>query len=481
MGIRMSIFSILKVLLKVSILVPVAVGLGYLLGGYSSFKVNKIVEVMGFILIILGLITILEKYKFGLVNLLSGIMVLIIGLNFLSPTVYGLSTDEKLEDFEYLFSFMSENFPLISANERAFGVNWLDNKESFRKAIENNTTGETTTISNSMFTLEISNITRQLFNSLTHPVRRGFFSSNQVLTNPQYDNNFELWNNVIKDENVLRWYGIELEEGQEPPSPFDRIGMSFIGEDNWLRTLRTFGTDIIVPGEIAYLRIFSMSDLRVEADGKLIREFLEEVKDFDKLIIDVRDNSSGIDDYWKQNLIAPLIKEEVSVENYFFIRGEYTKKFYKSRGIELFPVSDLDERLLPKFPEGIQEEFQYYGIHTVRVQPVDPIDFKGNIYLLTNRGVRGSAERFTNFVKDAGLASLVGSVTAGNAPIFEPIILSLPNSGMLIRYRGDMAINGDGNITSHVGTIPHITIHDTTIRMPAYEADELVSYILRNR
>lgn len=478
---RRKLISSLSILSKVIIVVPVSLAFAFFIEKHLIFSLSKIVEALGIIILLLGLATILEKYKFGLINLLSGAIVLVIGLNFLTPVVYGLSTEEKLEDFDYLYTVISENYPLLSANERVFGFNWLEKEQLYRRNIEHNTKDESGVISNSMYAAEMGKITRELYNNLTHPITRNFFWGHQVLTNPQYSNNFELWNEVLKDENVLSWYDFQLAEGQEPPTPYAGIGIDFVHADNYRRNIRSFRTGIVVPGEVAYLRVFGMSDLRVEADGKLIREFLEEIKDYNQLLIDVRDNGGGIDEYWMQNLVAPLIKEELSVDNYFFVRGEYSKRFYDSRGIELFPVTELDSELLASFPEGIEEGFQYYGIHTVSIESKNPVDFKGDIYLLTNRGSHGSTERFANFVRGANLATIVGDFTACNAPIFEPILFSLPNSGMVIRYRGELVINSDGNISSHVGIVPDVRIFNSTVKAPAYQVDEVVNYILQNR
>lgn len=481
MSFKMKLATSLSILIRVIAVVPITIWLAYFLNRLVIFDFMTIIEVLGIGLILLGLATILEKYRFGLVNLASGVLVLLIGFNFLAPVVQGLSTQERLEDFDFLHKIISENFPFLTANERAFGVNWLDREDVFRSNIENNTRKGSPIIANSMFASEISRITQELFNSLTGPITRNFFWGHTVLTNPQYNNNFTLWSEVLNDENVLKWYDFELAEDQAPPNPFENIGRETILPDSFMRNIRMFRRGTIIPGEVAYLRIFSMNELRSEEDGRLIRDFLKEIKDYDKLLIDIRDNPGGTDRYWMENIIAPLIKEEVSVDTYFFVRGDYTSKFFRSRDIPLNPISDLNPGVLGSFPEGLKKDFQYYGIHTVRIEPKDPIGFRGDIYLLTNRASRGAAERFANFVRGSNFATLVGDYTGFNAPIFEPILFSLPNSGMVIRYRGELAINADGNISSHVGIAPDYRIKNSGIKFPAIQADEVISFILNNR
>lgn len=54
----------------------------------------------------------------------------------------------------------------------------------------------------------------------------------------------------------------------------------------------------------------------MEEDGKKIRNFFEEIKNYDKLIIDIRGNSGGANAYWIKNIVMPLANEELYVENY---------------------------------------------------------------------------------------------------------------------------------------------------------------------
>ncbi len=58
---------------------------------------------------------------------------------------------------------------------------------------------------------------------------------------------------------------------------------------------------------------------RIEEDGKMIREFYEEIKDYEKLIIDIRNNGGGNDYYWQKNVIEPLASETISIDNYILL------------------------------------------------------------------------------------------------------------------------------------------------------------------
>lgn len=47
-----------------------------------------------------------------------------------------MGVDERLEDFEYLYNFVKENYPYLSVKERMHGYNWLDLKNVFEEQIK---------------------------------------------------------------------------------------------------------------------------------------------------------------------------------------------------------------------------------------------------------------------------------------------------------------------------------------------------------
>lgn len=71
-------------------------------------------------------------------------------------------------------------------------------------------------------------------------------------------------------------------------------------------------------GKIVSISIPSMiSYFTIDKDEKLIREYLQKVKDYQALVIDIRGNSCGTDVYWSMFLPSLIIKEDISIANYF--------------------------------------------------------------------------------------------------------------------------------------------------------------------
>ena len=395
-----------------------------------------------------------------LLLILIGLLVSSVGCNqpkkSLSSFDTPLTMEEKLEDFEYAYNLIKENYPFLEVNKRLHGVDWLANKEEYVERIKNTRTDDE-------FMMELSNIMRELNNGHTHVVEKEHFkwyhkaySQDRILfENP--------WSKVFNEEKVLARYNYSKQEDDE------EIG--YFGNTN-----PAFETDIIVPNKVAYLKIHIMDGGRVEEDGKEIRKFYEEIKDYEKLIIDIRGNSGGSDHYWQANVILPLAKEPISVSNYLLVRGDYGNPFYRSRGIKLKPISHLDQDILKKMPEEVERNFQRYWKVTKTIKPKDPIDFRGKIYLLVDYRVYSSSESFAAFCKDSGFATLVGETTGGDGIGIDPLFFSLPNSGIVIRFSSMMALNGDFTINEEVKTTPNVKV--SAVPSKDYRYDKAIQYVL---
>jgi hypothetical protein len=85
--------------------------------------------------------TLIALSSFAIVIVLSLSYLLIppprfeIPINPVDPRDMGV--DERLEDFEYLYNFVQENYPYLPLKERTHGYNWLDLREVFEERIRN--------------------------------------------------------------------------------------------------------------------------------------------------------------------------------------------------------------------------------------------------------------------------------------------------------------------------------------------------------
>jgi len=231
--------------------------------------------------------------------------------------------------------------------------------------------------------------------------------------------------------------------------------------------------DILEADRIAYLRIRSFRREYEQVDEPVIRDFLTSVRHYPNLIIDIRGNSGGTVSYWQKLLVAPLIHRTVAADVFLTIRsGQYVQDFLKARiglGYHFLKVNrgslagSLDlpcEMLTERFIEPIK-------LPTI-VRPRQPEGFFGRIFLLVDDLVYSSAEAFALFARQTDWATLVGTRTGGDGVGIDPVVFSLPHSGLLVRMAQSLGLNPDGSVNNESGTQPHYYVE--------LAADEYATY-----
>lgn len=362
------------------------------------------------------------------------------------PITYGivdtnLSTEEKLEDFEYMYTLLEENYPFFEVNKRLHNIDWLRNKNKYKKMIKN-------TKNDAEFFVAIDHILNDLNNPHTHVF-------NGEVYKRYYKHFYPYEHEVLNYEKSMERYGFDGNVDNIELNPDSNF---LISDDEVLIT------NILKEDEIAYMKIKSMSAYHIKEDYGKVKDFLEQVEDYDKLIIDIRGNTGGFDDYWK-NIVGFLIDEPLKMEYYSFFRGDYRDKYEMYKVATGKPIDSLDEKVWNKIPNEVKKEierdFDYYDTNFVIVEPWNVVDFKGKVYLLVDKYVFSSAEKFASFAKDTGFANLVGETTGGDRVFAEIPFAYLPNSGLIIRFSAELGINKDGTINMETRTIPDIEIDPT--------------------
>ena len=141
-------------------------------------------------------------------------------------------------------------------------------------------------------------------------------------------------------------------------------------------------------------------------------------------------------------------------------------------------TSEMDKEILDNLSADIKDEYTYYKSYDISIDPLEDIDFKGDIYLLIDEDLSAQAENFASFSKDTGFAILVGQPTSGNR-IFEDIpLLELPNTKFVISYSRELGINKDGSIKRLTKTKPDIEI-DSKID-EAFDNDKAVEAVIKD-
>ncbi|MCL1820658.1 MAG: S41 family peptidase [Oscillospiraceae bacterium] len=188
------------------------------------------------------------------------------------------------------------------------------------------------------------------------------------------------------------------------------------------------------------------------------KAFLEQNKNAENIIIDIRGNGGGSTNIWSKCIVELLIAQGEKLPNYEFlgvldgglntyIRGEDYPYNLREDWQDIFPnITDVTQ-----FDRLVSND-------NYSADSDNSIGFNGNIWLLVDGGCYSASEAFTIFCKQTGFATVVGTQTGGSGVGGNPYAFPLPNSGLLIRYEGWYAFNDDGTCNQIVGTKPDIDV-----------------------
>lgn len=370
-----------------------------------------------------------------------------------------LSTEQKLEDFRYMYNILKNNYSYFDVNKRSNkGYDWLANKEEFEKSIKN-------TKNKIEFYWAIDSILKKLNNDHTNQIDpQLYYEMLEAYSKNKDKEDLNSWLKILDNKKVKDSYKelIDIFK-KEYPKQFENYSSSksIYDETNECRK-KNIGTEILEQNKISYLKIETMGDEYIKSDKEEIYEFLKSIKGYPYLIIDIRGNGGGNPDYWQENIVAPLIDNNFKVENYSVFKGSnyalnFYKPRYKSKGIVINSIKVLPDN--KNYPEEVKRDFKYCAAITEIIKPKNPVGFKGKIFLLVDRNVFSSSETFAMFAKYSKWATLVGEKTGGDGIGVDPILMTLPNSGLVVRFSGEMGLNSDGTSNAEMKTKPDIELN----------------------
>ena len=223
-------------------------------------------------------------------------------------------------------------------------------------------------------------------------------------------------------------------------------------------------TENIIKDKLAYIRIKSLiGEQYINQDKDIIINYLNEIKDYPFLIIDIRGNGGGDSNYWQEFLLPKIIDKKYETKNYIFIKsGKLYEKIFKQLQFKNDVKTFLNNSSFNNDVKKILSDFDGYGISDMSIEPKeDSIHFKGKIYLLVDNGVYSSAEMLASFCKETKLATLVGSRTAGDGIGVDPVQVDLPNTAFVMRFSNVMGVTESGSINELDQTMPDIIVQES--------------------
>ena len=374
-----------------------------------------------------------------------------------------LTEEQKLEDFEYLYNTIIENYPFLGVNERKYGVDWEANKEKYIELIKQQPD----------FKVALEQIVSELNNSHTSILSKDFVE-NLIY----YYKNISIFSwrqmhlRVLNNPLVQARYGLDINT-----NPYLNTDSKFM--ENYKSNAIV---QDIVEGKVASIYIPSMISYDdIEQDRKLIMEYLNKVKSYQALVIDIRGNNGGDSSYWQYFLLPLLLKEQLGVKTYtFYKEGKLVEEYLKKSRQNILEVDDLDLSSFQNLPPEISEDFKYYTENKLDILPSeeDYIGFEGNIYLFVDSNVFSSSESLAVYTKESGFATIIGQQTSGDGIGTEPLITMLPNSGYIFRFSKEMGITSDGTCNNEYGTTPDYVVPSAKYPDEYINLDECIRKVL---
>lgn len=376
----------------------------------------------------------------------------------------GLTTEQKLEDFDFLYQTLQENYPYFHILKRMHDVDLEQAYQETRAEVAKSG-------SDAAFFAQVEIFTRnaQMVGHLS------------TITPMDYDWFLEAYQNQegVPEEELPRMEKLYQAYGNETSrASYAALGDIFwsvmeqvqsfydeqeddstaVDEPQAYQEVSNVGTRIIEENQIAYIAINSFDMSYYSEDRETLFNFYRKVQNYPHVIIDISDNGGGGMSYFDDLVVAPNIAQTLSCDVY-----ELAKLGANNQTIMDFsdykPISELPD--LPKLNKEDLADLDVFDAMTYSVTPLsDTKMLQGKLWLLVGPRVFSSSEYAAMFTKATGFATLVGQTTGGDGIGEDPVPIVLPNSGLIVRYSPIYGVTFDGTGSQEFGTEPDIFSND---------------------
>ncbi len=455
-----------------------------------------------------------------------------------------LSTEQKLEDFDYLCNVLEEGMPSMQIIENEYKIDYASQKEHYRNLIAGSSTDyEFYCIVNSYINLFPSAHTQLYYPDYNIYTNRAVHHMPNVMAARGIEQYTDYWNTLLNDKAVFFEYedycsaqymestgkyyindgnggaevisidGIPVDEYviTEPlcnELKYDAINCKLMRDFILFTSDKTeYGTKVTIKvkcanGDIGELELFAglcndftvfnsinknaeisndtlleipayefvnneenhltyinISKLNNENADK-IRTALENRK-YDTVILDLRNNSGGMQKQFFNSVYTPLVKEDVTASfPYYVPRTSVNNKryFYAYFALGLFHdyvYRDLIYTDKTNLPEMNGEYVEYSNQY----------DLTGNynknakIYVLVSSDTASAADKLASVLKAYAGAIVVGNAANGEGLGCSSVADTLPNSKLVFEYYPAVAYNLDGTSNTLHGTTPDYYVY----------------------
>ena len=207
--------------------------------------------------------------------------------------------------------------------------------------------------------------------------------------------------------------------------------------------------------QAVYFHFRSFETSLKERDRDVVSDYLASLGEVEisHVILDITGNGGGGNEYWMDNIVSPLGGRFLYDNKMFFADTPVNRRFIDPN-YQVAPLSSLPEDCeVPEFVEELGFT-EYFSTHWESEEGERLPGAKR--WLLVDGRVYSAADVFAGFCKDTGWATLVGTSTWGDGNEGATVLLSLNNTGLLVRFSSVAGANSEGQLNTDYGTNPDI-------------------------
>jgi hypothetical protein len=349
--------------------------------------------------------------------------------------------DDFLADYDALWASLEEDYlylPLLEAR----GIDLETLKTATRQQLE----ARVTDLDGFIALLE------QLFGQMQNFAHLGVVSLaaydayQQYYTSPDAPSSG--WQRALQTQQTQALYAALAEEEQNNSSQV-------------AQTLPQVETHYDPERKALTLVLSSFDPTLLERDADLLERTLDELGEveIDHIIFDLSGNTGGTDLYWSQNLVAPF-GGRYSWTDWWYLRDTPLTRSYFFADFDVESVDDLAGHTVPDFVQSLSLTHVIQVERTLDATATLPDAIQSaRRWVIVDAAVYSSADSFAAFCKQTGWATLVGQTTLGDGQGTSPLLIALPNTGLLVRFSGVAAETPEGNLNAETGTVPDYVIN----------------------
>lgn len=364
-----------------------------------------------------------------------------------------LTRKEKVEDFAYLYQELKESYPYFEINKRMNNIDWLSKKEEYSNKIKQ-------TKNDKEYFKELTNILNDLNNGHTDTYPTVIYSyfynayKGAVATDSIYDLTVK---ELEKTDSIKTKYWKKINNEVFFSNKKNAKKSTGTSSEKHIVVEKNINTSFIDSLNTATIHIKTFSYDYVDNDIKELKSFFKKAHSYKNLIIDIQGNDGGSTEYWLENMIPYLIDKDLKYPLiYGFKNSARLKKFKPDYFKNTISYNKIN---LPNLPKELKKGDYLFRSDSITIKALpNNKKYTGNIYLLVDNVVYSSSEALAYFCKATKFATVVGEKTSGDGVGTDPLLLTLPNSGIVIRFTGEMGLNPDGSANEEAKTIPNIKI-----------------------